>query len=1804
MARVARRVLLLAVTALACTLLLQPHRSSIAFAAQAQQRPDDAIERALDAAAEPIVLNDADAGAEPAARERIPDAKVDGRPPLGRAPDMDIADNKLNPDHIDPLFFGDDQVQRLPGAEALPPAVRGAGKPVAENELELPPPPAAAIGKHAPLGLQPLAGRLLEQNDVANPSLQKSHVVEISEPLDSRPRPASPKELLAAFQALYLSSPSEASPSLAMQPSEEALALSERRFSDSHRLAEKLSDAAETVMAAHDDHEGSSHGIVQEITPPLTRAEVIYALADVDIFSLDAKQVLLSARHRLSQGNLRNGLIGDDDQFNFESLEGVGNERKSESEDDSSEDSVVQELLEHADAMDQHEALLREFAAAQQRAASSSVRHPLISTLRSVLTSGLLPSSLSSSDGSQKKLFRETFTSIWTTIGDALPTKSGFSMIEWGSGDVSLAAISRSPAQAGVSSSGATTLPAPSTNSPSKSAAPPITTVSIFTRPARLREHLQARDALGARNNYVCFTPLQQLPSTVRKLGFNPYLQVQYSVILDLGALAGDLLPHELELLLAHILAISEITLIVDPYTERSAATVLIDNAVALAKINATVTVLPAPRNGAHVYKVTTRRAERPVLPEHASKVFPPTAVADGLVQPDDCLLQFNVREVPIAVNSTGGKNDSKGDAGFSNLKPDYRSGSGAPSAPPPQLIRTLNVTCGAISTRFNQLESLGPLVHIPILSLLTAGLVSSDVRFVLHRLLDGAGQLSLRDPWTLHLVGDTCQQLRFGNMSDASPRSASASAAAAAAAAPANPKVLGAAFGMKAQPVIEAAKAADPPSRLDKLRAAEVTWMDEAMDSAQDLRVWMESLQISPSAEFTSSSSSSSSSSSQHDRSAFILAARHSERIYAAHLAAVQASITADIRAASSMKSDNPAVAALIGSARRFTLLTYGSQLTLLSLKLAKLYPKATILACIPTREQLDIAEFRRTASLFSLTNAHIFTETWTTSLVERLHRLPDVVRYQVLGLDVLLPLLSLREQFPSYLGRILGNAHTTFVDLPNPLHLMRALQIVSTEHTEFSASSVAQLLRDLSSLVSRAAASVGAVATVRFVTGGETTWQDLSTATLDGLGTADDATLRPLLQAAVSGRMMLRVDIEHLSRQVDFDCAKGRITLEMGSPMAVTSLRFSAAKDTYPLLRAGNGVSLAFLLTLGPYQETLRGLFRRYLSLPVYADMCPINIVFRAQRLVFEDVLCETTGHIAGDAEVDLRAWNERALAASLVGQINQRAFSFLDLESGDGAVSMALADTFPLATVISMERRPEMIRRHRAALRELTVARFGSQSGHVQAEARAQAAGAAEDDAPAAGAVADVAVDSLLPPIALPNNVICEARLDPEFVHKLFESPEFMRYQLVSQDAWLTALVANSATSFDVMMGELLSTAMTTFIQMPSSQLLSLAFTTFFPKADAATFGAFTPPSPPSANRATTRQTLLDDRYETYELSNVYARDMHPLPHFIAEQRILAESARADTANTTIKVSVITPARSPAWVGESETAHRHNANKAHTDRSSSAKHQPDHGWSLVRADVRNLTVVVNHHFDYKVDGHTRKYTLHCETTDESWAVYLTRQLDGFRIPYQSLESITLIALLRMKLLPEFRDRFYDNFLTLPLYEDMAPWNIVFRNGRMEYIDYDTRDVTFDKQVRSAYQVMAMLMNYERTVRDFGHCPSHIKNQYGFPFISHCVGDNAVFSGPCTDSKFPVACGDGSCKSTYIECLRSLALLENSRDAFQRNEFDAFLSGTTNRATEQGLAVDGVGAGGVDVWTFDKSGIVRPVPAPPIPK
>jgi hypothetical protein len=292
--------------------------------------------------------------------------------------------------------------------------------------------------------------------------------------------------------------------------------------------------------------------------------------------------------------------------------------------------------------------------------------------------------------------------------------------------------------------------------------------------------------------------------------------------------------------------------------------------------------------------------------------------------------------------------------------------------------------------------------------------------------------------------------------------------------------------------------------------------------------------------------------------------------------------------------------------------------------------------------------------------------------------------------------------------------------------------------------------------------------------------------------------------------------------------------------------------------------------------------------------------------------------------------------------------------------------------------------------------------------------------------------------------------------------------------------------------------------------------------------------------------------------------------------------------------------------------------------------------------------MTRHVHHHFDYARDGHQRKYTMHVErnltatsmaqrqlgggndghstvsgaqlldhrlvavgrgrevvsalvpvghhvNSGYLTAVYLNRDHDGQFIPYDSLYSVTLISVMRLGLTKELKERAYKQFIKLPLYEDMAPWNIVFQGPRLDYIDYDTRDVTFDRAVPLAYQVMSVLFNYKRTVEDFGKCGSKASaGAYGFPYISDCVKSD--FRGPCDEPANPVPCGDGQCRPDYISCLKALVELEESRQpgTIDRSDVDDRFAGGDLLGNSQDVSEAEADLATHGLFDFAKNGFI----------
>ncbi len=371
-------------------------------------------------------------------------------------------------------------------------------------------------------------------------------------------------------------------------------------------------------------------------------------------------------------------------------------------------------------------------------------------------------------------------------------------------------------------------------------------------------------------------------------------------------------------------------------------------------------------------------------------------------------------------------------------------------------------------------------------------------------------------------------------------------------------------------------------------------------------------------------------------------------------------------------------------------------------------------------------------------------------------------------------------------------------------------------------------------------------------------------------------------------------------------------------------------------------------------------------------------------------------------------------------------------------------------------------------------------------------------------------------------LNNALVCRHAVNAQLVRDLGASPEFFRFVHLAPP--LTELLAEHgrADVSELVTGALQSGA-TSMLHIPGAELLSLAMAS-----------VFAPPAPPSQH--------------AFRLAG------HPTKQWAAaEWRLVSELVKpAANHDFAVRMRVLP-------VGDDSGAGGYGV------RSPRAWGRLPAGTlssGVVRVDITNMTRPVNHHFQSELDGHDRKYTLRV-TSNGSLAdgagaplaalgnhpndggrlsVHLERAKDKAGIPYTTLHGVTLIALLRLGLLAPLKARAYHQFVALPLYQDMAPWNIVFLGDALDYIDFDTRDRTYDHVVPAAFEVMEVLFNYKRTVEDFKRCGSKSPNLYNFPFLSDCVGSD-VFRGPCPDTGKHVPCGDGKCHSDYISCLRAMS-------------------------------------------------------------
>ena len=305
------------------------------------------------------------------------------------------------------------------------------------------------------------------------------------------------------------------------------------------------------------------------------------------------------------------------------------------------------------------------------------------------------------------------------------------------------------------------------------------------------------------------------------------------------------------------------------------------------------------------------------------------------------------------------------------------------------------------------------------------------------------------------------------------------------------------------------------------------------------------------------------------------------------------------------------------------------------------------------------------------------------------------------------------------------------------------------------------------------------------------------------------------------------------------------------------------------------------------------------------------------------------------------------------------------------------------------------------------------------------------------------------------AINNNAVCRKPAetsDVAMVQLLYESPELFRYQLAMHHIFDGFIQSDTIEQWGSQLGSLLSIALTTFISVPSAQRVSLAMMLFF--SDITTL------------RRPLHEVYSHIQAPRYTMASPFDIANHPTEQYQGfETMFLMSAAKVRSGSTQVRFS-------PMFYHQRRVP-------------------------IVRCDILNMTRNVHHHYDYAKDGHSRTYTMRVEVNtsltdtitssvgrvssaviqskDEHMmlsagdvsvslplgvhtnhnslvSVTLHRDKDDFPIPYTSIYGITLISVLRMGLEASIRDLMFSSFLSLPLYEDMAPWNIVL-NGKVCY-------------------------------------------------------------------------------------------------------------------------------------------------------
>ena len=408
----------------------------------------------------------------------------------------------------------------------------------------------------------------------------------------------------------------------------------------------------------------------------------------------------------------------------------------------------------------------------------------------------------------------------------------------------------------------------------------------------------------------------------------------------------------------------------------------------------------------------------------------------------------------------------------------------------------------------------------------------------------------------------------------------------------------------------------------------------------------------------------------------------------------------------------------------------------------------------------------------------------------------------------------------------------------------------------------------------------------------------------------------------------------------------------------------------------------------------------------------------------------------------------------------------FSFVEHDSGYGYVSLRIASSFPNATVISIERSADKVKHHVAMVKSLYAY----------------------------------------------NNAVCKkTESDSTICRNIYESPELFRFQLLSRSMLDGFIAAESLSDWGGMIGTMLSTALTSFIYAPTSAQVSWAMYLLYAEVFEFEPGQGGGGGSTSYFRRYNLPAVVRSLSDMFpSASSIHNRDIdtivelncptqHPqFPYRDFEQQWILKNARVKGGSTAVQLSALAARDKLSEKSKDQVAtggytiplvrcdivnmtrhvHHHydyakdghsrtytmrvRVNQTLSDRvlshigdpSQAATQPTPHGIELSTATHKSIFAAGRDvlHTDNADAGAVEGLLLPLGYHPDQHSivgVHLFRDRDTFPIPYTSIYGVTLISALRLGLEETLRDRMFKDFLKMPLYEDMAPWNVVLMGG-----------------------------------------------------------------------------------------------------------------------------------------------------------